>query len=138
VCFSAISPRATRSNSLQTGWRRPRRCRPRLAGLAVITNGSYVSFFSTFGIGALIVKGSDDANVYMKVSANNLIGVHVNVEWEKCDLQHAPSREKTDSIFNKDRQISSKTSRDSLGITVLKPPNLGSSTETPNDPSHRL
>jgi hypothetical protein len=35
------------------------------AGLSVNTDGTYVSFSSTFGIGAVIVKGSDDANVYV-------------------------------------------------------------------------
>jgi hypothetical protein len=34
-------------------------------GLIVTTDGTYVSFNSTFGIGAVIVKGSDDANVYV-------------------------------------------------------------------------
>jgi hypothetical protein len=35
------------------------------AGLTVETDGTYVSFSSTFGIGAVIVKGSNDANVYV-------------------------------------------------------------------------
>jgi hypothetical protein len=35
------------------------------AGLTVNTDGTYVSFTSTFGIGAVIVKGSNDANVYV-------------------------------------------------------------------------
>jgi len=34
-------------------------------GLTVTTDGTYVSWSSTFGIGAVIVKGSDDANVYV-------------------------------------------------------------------------
>lgn len=35
------------------------------AGLTVNTDGTYVSFTSTFGIGAVIVKGGADANVYV-------------------------------------------------------------------------
>jgi hypothetical protein len=36
------------------------------SGLSVsVTNGTYVAFDSTFGIGAVIVKGSNDANVYV-------------------------------------------------------------------------
>jgi hypothetical protein len=35
------------------------------AGLVVNTDGTYVSFSSTFSIGAVIVKGSNDANVYV-------------------------------------------------------------------------
>ncbi len=35
------------------------------AGLTVDTDGTYVSWSSTFGIGAAIVKGSNDANVYV-------------------------------------------------------------------------
>jgi uncharacterized repeat protein (TIGR01451 family) len=35
------------------------------AGLNVTTDGTYISFGSTFGIGAVIVKGSNDANVYI-------------------------------------------------------------------------
>lgn len=34
-------------------------------GLTVNTDGTYVSFSSTFGIGAVIVKGGNDANVYV-------------------------------------------------------------------------
>lgn len=34
-------------------------------GLTVNTDGTYVNFSSTFGIGVAIVKGSDDANVYV-------------------------------------------------------------------------
>jgi hypothetical protein len=34
-------------------------------GLTVTTGGTYVSFSSAFGIGAVIVKGSNDANVYV-------------------------------------------------------------------------
>ncbi len=35
------------------------------AGLSVSTDGTFVSFSSTFGIGAVIVKGSNNANVYV-------------------------------------------------------------------------
>jgi hypothetical protein len=35
------------------------------AGLTVTTDGTYVSFESTFAIGAVIVKGRNDANVYV-------------------------------------------------------------------------
>jgi hypothetical protein len=35
------------------------------AGITVDTDGTYVSWSSTFGIGAVIVKGSDDANIYV-------------------------------------------------------------------------
>jgi hypothetical protein len=35
------------------------------AGLTVNTDGTYVSWSSTFGIGAVIVKGTNDANVYV-------------------------------------------------------------------------
>jgi hypothetical protein len=34
------------------------------AGISVYTDGTYVSWTSTFGIGAVIVKGGPDANVY--------------------------------------------------------------------------
>ena len=39
--------------------------KPFPAGLTVSTDGTYVSWLSTFCIGAVIVKGSNDANVYV-------------------------------------------------------------------------
>jgi len=35
------------------------------AGISVVTDGTYVDWASTFGVGAVIVKGSNDANVYV-------------------------------------------------------------------------